>query len=103
MRNARRLILYGCAITGLPALTLLVLATSGIWAGGHDGPTVIILQALGACMAVSAILLAMGVSRAIASLLSSPVARDPLNLATSAIGLVALVAITWFGWHMFVG
>ena len=54
-------------------------------------------------MAVSAILLAMGVSRAIASLLSSPVARDPLNLATSTIGLLAFVAITWFGWRMVVG
>ena len=103
MRNARRLIFYGCAITGLPALTLLVLATSGIWAGWHDGPTVIILRALGVCMAVSAILLAMGVSRAIASLLSSPVVRDPLNLGTSAIGVLSLLAITWFGWRMFVG
>lgn len=103
MRNARRLIIAGCAITGLPALALFILSASGMWAGGHDVPTIIFPQAFGLCMAVSAFILVIGVSRALASLVASPVAREPLNLATSAIGILALVTIIWFGWREFIG
>ena len=103
MRNARRLIFAGYAITGLPALALFILSISGRWAGDHDVASSVMLQALGLCMAVSALLLVVGVSRAAVSLLSAPVTRDPLNIATSALGALGLVTIIWFGWRMFVG
>jgi hypothetical protein len=103
MRNARRLIFAGCAITGLPALALFILSISGRWAGDHDVASSVMLQALGLCMAVSALLLIVGVSRAAVSLLSARVTRDPMNVATSALGALGLVTIIWFGWRMFVG
>jgi hypothetical protein len=103
MRNARRLIIAGCAITGLPALALFILSSSGIRPGGQDVPTIIIPLAVGLCMAVSALMLVIGLSRALASLAASPVAREPLNLATSAIGVLALATIIWFGWREFIG
>ena len=103
MRNARRLIIAGCAITGLPAFALFILSASGVWARGHDVPPIIFPQAFGLCMAVSAFILVIGVSRALASLVASPVARGPLNLATSAIGILALLTIMWFGWREFIG
>jgi hypothetical protein len=103
MRNARRFIYAGFTVTAVPALVLFALTVSGNRAGGHNATAVIALQALGVCMAVSALLLVIGLSRAMASILSSPVARDPLNLATSAIGAVSLAAIVWFGWRMFGG
>lgn len=99
MRNARRLIVAAYIITGLPALALFIL--SG--AGHHDIASSSMLQALGLCMAVSAFLLVVGVSRAAVSLLSAPVTRDPLNLVTSAFGGIGLVTIVWFGWRMFIG
>jgi hypothetical protein len=102
MRNARRLIIAGCVITGLPVLVVFILSASGTWQGGHDVPTIITLQAIGMCMAVSALLLLAGVSRAVASLVGSPVARVPLNVITSAIGVVALIAIC-FGLRALVG
>jgi hypothetical protein len=89
MRIARRLIFAAFVITGLPALALLVAPER--WAGS---------QTLGICMAVSALLLVVGVSRAAVSLLSAPVTRDPLNVVTCAFGVVGLVTIAWFGWHM---
>jgi hypothetical protein len=103
MRNARRLIFVGYVITGLPALALFILSISGRWAGDQDVASSIMLQALGLCMAVSALLLVVGVSRAAVSLLSAPVTRDPLNLVTSAFGGIGLVTIVWFGWRMFIG
>jgi hypothetical protein len=103
MRNARRLIFAAFVITGLPALALFILSVSGRWAGDHDAASSVMLQALGVCMAVSALLLVVGVSRAAVSLLSAPVTRDPMNVATSALGASGLVAIIWFGWRMFMG
>jgi hypothetical protein len=103
MRNARRLIIAGCLITGLPALALFILSASGIRARGQDLPAIIFPQAFGLCMAVSAFILVIGVSRALASLVATPVARGPLNLATSAIGILALATIIWFGWREFIG
>jgi hypothetical protein len=103
MRRARRFIYAGFTVTAVPALVLFALTESGIRVGGHDAATVIALRALEVCMAVSALLLVIGLSRATASILSSPVARDPLNLATSAIGAVSLATIVWFGWRIFGG
>jgi hypothetical protein len=103
MRNARRLIIAGCAIAGLPALALFILLASGVLAGGQGISTLIYPQAIGLWMAASALLLVIGVSRALASLVASPVARGPLNLATAAIGILALVTIVWLGWREFIG
>ena len=103
MRNARRFIYAGFTVTAVPALVLFALTASGSGVGGHNATTVIAPQALGLCMAISALLLVIGLSRATASMLSSPVTRDPLNLTTSAIGAVSLATIVWFGWRMFGG
>jgi hypothetical protein len=103
MRNARRLIIAGCTIAGLPALVRFILSTSGLLEGGHGASAIIPPQATGLWMAVSAVILVIGVSRALASVAASPVARTPLNVATSAIGIVALLAIILLGWRELIG
>lgn len=101
MHAARRLVTAGYAITGVPTLALFLLSATGAWEGGHDLRTIIVLQALGLCMAISAVTLAVGLFRSLAILHSSVDARTPMNAAWASIGLLGLLTILWMAWHLY--
>jgi hypothetical protein len=97
--RAKKLILIGYFIAGVPLAIVLLLQVTQLWVGGDDVATVIVLQVLGVCVLASAVTLAVGSILGAITLLGMPAMRRVGNLIWAASGLLASAAEVVLLWR----